>query len=170
MQARPSSLELEVKKLYRSMVVALSLALCCDITIAAPGNEAVEEPNCEDHWSVIDSLTKDPSNLSLAEATVTAIETCADSESNAIAETGIAAASNLPEAEAVAAALREAGADQTVVDGAMQQYVKLMDQPFIHHDGTIPTGGGAYDPGPIIGGGTRPPIGGGTVPPVSPDA
>lgn len=157
-----------MKNLYRSVGLAALLGVFCG-QAAAQGDEAAEVQNCEDHWSVIDSQMQDPQNLPLADATLKAMESCPEGERDAIAEAGLTAANTLPEAEAVATALREAGVDQTVVDNAMQQYVKLMDQPFIHHDGNIPTGGGDYNPGPIIGGGTRPPVGG-TRPPVSPDS
>lgn len=108
------------------------------------------------HGEIISSLTADPFNLSLEEATAMAIEAGGNSHAEAFAAAGIAAAADLPQAESVAAAARAAsGLSPDVVDSALEEYVRLMDQPYIHHDGTIPTGGGAYE-GP--GSGIRPPV------------
>ena len=121
--------------------------------------------------AIIEMLIAEPSGMSVEEATMAAVEAGGESNQNAFAAAGISAAGDLVEAESIATALKAAGVDASVVDASMQGFVRLMDQPFIHHDGTIPTGGGNYTPGPIIGGGTRPPVGGaGERPPVSPDA
>lgn len=115
--------------------------------------------------AIIAMLTAEPSAMSLEEATLVGVDVGGESNKNAFASAGIAAADNLVEAEALAAALREAGVDPAVLDTATAQFVEFMDQPYIHHDGVDPSGGGAYNPqGP--GGGTRPPIG--PRPPVSP--
>ncbi|MEP5570016.1 MAG: hypothetical protein ABJN62_19405 [Halioglobus sp.] len=121
--------------------------------------------------AIIEMLTADPSEMSLEEATLAAVDAGGESNQEAFAVAGIAAAGDLVEAESLATALKAAGIDASVVDASMQQFVRLMDQPFIHHDGTIPTGGGNYTPGPIIGGGTLPPVGGtGERPGVSPSS
>lgn len=125
--------------------------------------------------AVIEMMMAEPLNLSLEEATLSALDAGGEGNQSAFASAGIAAANNLVEAEAVASAVKAAGVDPTIVDAAMAQYVKLMDQPYIHHDAADPTGGGAYNPqGPGQGpggivGGTRPPVGG-TRPPVSPSS
>ena len=119
--------------------------------------------------AIIEMLMAEPSGMSLEDATVVAMDACDDSSTEMFVSAGIAAADSLVEAESVASAVQAAsdGDPQVgqVVEVAMAEYVKLMDQPYIHHDGTIPTGGGAYNPqGP--GGGVLPPIG--PRPPVSP--
>ena len=155
--------------LLRSSII-VALALLTPIAFAQAQNTAgdvvtiaLAEGKGPD--AIIEMLTTEPSNMSLEAATLAAIEAGGESNANAFASAGIAAADNLVEAEALAAALREAGVDPAVLDTAMAQFVEFMDQPYIHHDGIDPSGGGAYNPqGP--GGGTRPPIG--PRPPVSP--
>ena len=116
--------------------------------------------------AIIEMLTAEPPGMSLGEATLAAVSAGGEGNQGAFASAGIAAADNLVEAEAVASALRDAGIDPSLIDAAMAQYIQFMGQPFVHHDGADPTGGGAYNPqGP--GGGTRPPIDPGGVSPGS---
>lgn len=148
----------------------LACALLMPVSFAVAQNTAADAVSAalaegKSPGAIIEMLTVEPSGMSLADATLAAMEAGGEGNQNAFASAGIAAADNMVEAEAVVTALREAGVDPAVVDAAMTQYVKLMDQPYVHHDGRDPTGGGAYNPqGP--GGGTRPPIG--PRPPVSP--
>ena len=96
---------------------------------------------------IIASLTAHPFNLSLENATAMAIEAGGDSHAEAFAAAGIAAAASLPQAESVAAAAKAAsGQTSAAADAAVGEYIRLMDQPYIHHDGTIPTGGGVRPP------------------------
>jgi hypothetical protein len=140
-----------MKNIIRSAWLATLLALV-PFTLNATENAAViDAVNAAlmagtGHGNIINSLTAEPFNMSLEDATVAAMEAGSASNSEAFAAAGVAAAANLPEAESVAIAVKGAGADAAAVDLAMQEYVKLMDQPFIHHDGTIPTGGGLTRP------------------------
>ena len=84
--------------------------------------------------AIIEMLTADPSEMSLEEATLAAVDAGGESNQEAFAVAGIAAAGDLVEAESLATALKAAGIDASVVDSSMNQFVKLMDQPFIHHD------------------------------------
>jgi hypothetical protein len=167
--------------ILKNTLLAFALALLpLSLAVAQePAAEAVCTALDEDKSpsAIIQMLRAAPYELSLEDATVTAMEACEGSNRDAFVSAGIASAENLVEAQAVASAVESASSGDSqvsqTVKAAMDEYVKVMDQPFIHHDGNIPTGGGAYDPtgtgpGGIIGG-TRPPVGG-TRPPVSPSS
>jgi hypothetical protein len=89
--------------------------------------------------------------MSLAEATVYAMECGGDEHREAIATAGIEAAENLAQAQSVAdAVLASAGQIRAVVAGvhaALQEYVRAMPQPDVYEDKYTPTGGdGAVSP------------------------
>ena len=110
------------------------------------------------HADIIRALTEEPYNMSLSEATVFAMNAGGEANRAAFIAAGIQSAATLPQAQSVAAAVKasagETGAVADAADAAMLEYARLMDQPFIHHDDDIPSGGGAYNPG----GGIRPPV------------
>lgn len=102
------------------------------------------------HADIIRALTKEPYNMSLSEATVFAMNAGGDANRTAFVAAGIQSASTLPQAQSVAAAVKasagETGAVADAADAAMQEYARLMDQPFIHHDEDLPSGGGTRPP------------------------
>ncbi|MEP4147162.1 MAG: hypothetical protein ABJL54_08055 [Halioglobus sp.] len=158
-----------MKVLQKTCLLAFALLMPMSVALAqTPAADAVSAALAggQSPGAIIEMLTSEPSSMALEDATLAAMDAGGESNQNAFASAGIAAARNMVEAEAVAAAVREAGVDPALIDAAMAQYVEFMDQPFIHHDASDPTGGGAYNPqGP--GGGVIPPIGP-PRPPVSP--
>jgi hypothetical protein len=89
--------------------------------------------------------------MSLAEATVYAMECGGDENREAIATAGIEAAGNFAQAQSVAdAVLASAGQTGSVaeaVSAALQDYIKHMPQPDVYQDKYTPTGGdGAVSP------------------------
>ncbi|MEH6587323.1 MAG: DUF732 domain-containing protein [Halioglobus sp.] len=163
-----------MKILLKNSLLALLLALM-PISLAVAQDPAAEAvctalDEGKSPGAIIEMLMAEPSGMSLEDATVVAMDACDDSSSEVFVSAGIAAADSLVEAESVASAVQAAsdGDPQVgqVVEVAMAEYVKLMDQPYIHHDGDIPTGGGAYNPQGNSIDGLRPPIG--PRPPVSP--
>ena len=147
----PRLMERNVKKIIWSIGFAWLLAVSSFYASAA--SEQVTEvviaslDKGNDHGVVIESLMREPFSFSLIQATLAAVEAGGESESDAFAMAGIASATSLPEAEAVAAVLRSTDVDENVLDTAMEQYVQLMSQPFINSDAVdTPGGGGLSSP------------------------
>ena len=104
------------------------------------------------HADIIQSLTQGPHDMTLSEATVFAMVSGGDSNRIDFVTAGITAAGNLPQAQSVVNAVKAAAGNNSpeadAADAALAQYVKLMDQPLIHHDDEIPSGGGAQPVSP----------------------
>ena len=87
--------------------------------------------------------------VSLAEATVLAMNCTAEDSWEAIAVAGVAMADNLAQAQSVAdAVLASAGQTGAVADAvqvALQDYIKHMPQPDVYEDEYTPTGGSAVN-------------------------
>jgi len=118
--------------------------------------------------TIIRSLTGAPYDLSLADATVTAMNAGGDASRIDFVKAGVAAAGNLPQAQEVVNAVRsaagEGSAEAAAATEALQSYVRLMPQPDIYQDDYSPTGGAAVQGGGTVGPGGP---GGGPVSPAS---
>jgi hypothetical protein len=89
-------------------------------------------------------------DMTLAEATVFAMVSGGEGNRSAFATAGVESAGNYPQAQSVVVAVKATAGQTGVVadaaDAAMDEYTKLMPQPYIHHDDDIPTGGGTRPP------------------------
>ena len=141
-------------KISRWLLVSILIFTPC-ILAAQENNAATEAVNTSlmigtSHADIIRALTEEPYNMPLSEATVFAMNAGGDANRTAFVAAGIQSASTLPQAQSVAAAVKasagETGAVADAADAAMQEYARLMDQPFIHHDEDLPSGGGTRPP------------------------
>ncbi len=140
-----------MKRLLKNCLLACVLALMpMSLAMAQdPAAEAVCTALAEGKspGDIIAMLRAETFGMSLEDATATAMDACGDGSRTAFASAGIAAADNLVEAQAVASAVEAASAGDAqvsqAVEVAMAEYARLMGQPFIHHDDSIQTGGGA---------------------------
>jgi hypothetical protein len=152
--------------IHKALVVILLVS--APFAVSAQENKAAIEAvdaslmSGTSHADIIRALTEEPYNMSLSDATVFAMNAGGDANRTAFVAAGIQSASTLPQAQSVATAVKasagETGAVADAADAAMQEYARLMDQPFIHHDEDLPTGGGTNTGPGQIG------------PPVSPSA
>jgi len=106
--------------------------------------------------AIVLSLTAAPRELSLPEATVTAMNAGGESNRIDFVKAGVGAAGDLPQAQAVVDAVRIAAGDGSqeaaAAFEALREYVRLMQQPDIYQDEYSPTGGAT-----VQGGGTSGP-------------
>jgi hypothetical protein len=93
---------------------------------------------------IISALIKDY-DMTLAEATVFAMVSGGQANRVAFATAGVELASNLPQAQSVANAVKatagDPGAVATAVDQAMEEYARHMPQPDVYKDDYSPKGG-----------------------------
>jgi hypothetical protein len=148
-------MEKNMTKSFCHLLLAGFMALMPFAVSAQDSTAATEAVNASlmsgtSHADIIRALTEEPHNMSLAEATVFAMNAGGDANRTAFVAAGIQSASTLPQAQSVATAVKasagETGAVADAADAAMLEYARLMDQPFIHHDEDLPTGGGNRSP------------------------
>ena len=146
-----------MKSIIQRTIIATVLALLPFALNAEENKAAYDAVNASllrgsAHADIIQALTQGPHDMTLSEATVFAMVSGGDSNRIDFVTAGITAAGNLPQAQSVANAVKAAAGTNSpeadAADAALAQYVKLMDQPLIHHDDEIPSGGGAQPVSP----------------------
>ncbi|MFV8819130.1 hypothetical protein [Haliea sp. E17] len=142
-------------------ILLASMLACTSLAATAQGEDAAAAVAAglqqgSSFSDIIRSLVGEPHDLTLAEATVAAMNAGGAANSVDFVNAGVALAGNLPQAQevvnAVRAAAGETAPEALAATAALQAYVRVMPQPEVYEDNYSATGGAVLQGGATGGG------------------